>query len=127
MSSDIRRAQVMTASPVGRVVLLYEGAIRYIHRHLYALEQGNHEAAHAASLRAQDIVSELRSTLDMDAGGELARSLDAIYASVLAQLARGNVERDPQPSKNSLALLQDLSEAWQAIAAQQRAAALPAA
>jgi len=67
-TATYRSAQVTSSSPAGQVVLLYEGAIRFGTRHLAALERGDVQAAHDASLRCQSIVSALREVLDKSAG-----------------------------------------------------------
>ena len=121
-TASYRSSQVIAASPAGRVVLLYQGAIRFGFQHVSALERGDREAAHNASVRCQEIVSGLQEALDMDAG-PLAGQLDSLYDFVLRRLAAGNVSGDASPTEEALQVLRGLLQAWQSIAEAAPAAA----
>jgi flagellar protein FliS len=110
-----RSTQVASSNPVGQVVLLYEGAIRYALRHLAALERGDAEAAHNASLRAQAIVAGLQETLDLSAG-PIAGQLDGLYDFVLRRLVEGNIGKTPRPTEEALQVLRGLLGPWQEVA-----------
>ncbi len=110
-----RTSQVSTSSPVGQVVLLYEGAIRFATLHLAHLEAGRSEAAHIASIRAQEIVSGLREVLDPSAG-PIAAQLDSLYDFVLSRLVDGNIKHSAESTGEAITILRGLLEAWQAIA-----------
>ncbi len=110
-----RSGQVTTASPAGQIVLLYQAAIRFGHQHIAALTTGNLEEAHRASLRCQEIVAALRSSLDMRAG-PIAENLDQLYAFASRRLAEGNIAKQPKPTEDALEVLNGLLEAWRAIA-----------
>jgi flagellar protein FliS len=110
-----RTSQVSTSTPVGQVVLLYEGAIRFATLHMAHLEAGRSEAAHIASIRAQEIVSGLREVLDPSAG-PIAAQLDSLYDFVLSRLADGNIRHEAEPTGEAIKILRGLLEAWQAIA-----------
>lgn len=115
LTETYRSTQVTSSNPVGQVVLLYEGAIRHAMRHLAALERGDWEAAHNASLRAQAIVSGLQEVLDFSAG-PLADQLDLLYDFIISRLVDGNIAKKPQPTEQAVTLLRDLQEAWRSIA-----------
>ena len=114
-TATYRSAQVTSSSPAGQVVLLYEGAIRFGTRHLAALEHGDIQAAHDASLRCQSIVAALREVLDKSAG-DIALRLDGLYDFCLRRLVDGNIHKDPEPTAEALTILRELLEAWRAIA-----------
>lgn len=110
-----RTAQVTTSSPAARVVLLYEGAIRFAALSVQRLEQHDLEGAHRASIRAQAIVGALRESLDLSAG-EVATRLDSVYDFMIRRLVAGNVAKDPAPTREVVALLRELLTAWRAVA-----------
>ncbi len=93
-----RTAQVTTSSPAARVVLLYEGAIRFAALSVQRLEQHDLEGSHNASIRAQSIVGALRESLDLSAG-DVATRLDSIYEFMIRRLAAGNLAKDPKPTR----------------------------
>lgn len=121
-----RSAQVTTSSPAAQVVLLYEGAIRFASQSIARLDAGDVPGAHNASLRSQAIVSALRESLDLSAG-DVASRLDSLYGFMLGRLVASNVAKDPGPTREVIALLRELLQAWRAIAATGAAAATPAA
>ena len=111
-----RTSQVVSASPVGRIVLLYQGAIRFGTQHLAFLERGETEQAHRSSMRCQEIVAALRGCLDLSAG-PIAIQLDQLYDFVQRRLMDGNLAKQPKPTQEALQVLRGLLEAWQQIAA----------
>ena len=110
-----KTSQILTASPVERVVLLYRGAIRFATLQVSATEQGSREQAHIASLRAQEIVSGLRATLDLSAG-PIAVQLDALYGFCLRRLIDANLGCDARPAREAISILSSLLEAWSQLA-----------
>lgn len=110
-----RTSQVLTASPAERIVLLYQGAIRFSRQQVDRLARGEQEEAHAASLRAQEIVAALRETLDL-AAGPIAGQLDALYAFCLDRLMAGNLRSDARAVEEAIQVLQGLLESWQQVA-----------
>lgn len=113
-----RRTQAQTASPAELVVMLYRGAVRFATAGGDALETRNLEAAHNNLVRAQAIVSELASSLDVDHGGEIARNLLGLYGYVNRCLVEANVRKSVEPAREAQRLLRDLLEAWEEAARQ---------
>jgi flagellar secretion chaperone FliS len=111
-----RTTQVVSSRPIDQVVLLYHGAIRFATIHLGALDRGDLEAAHNASIRSQAIVAGLREVLDLSAG-PVAGQLDALYDFIHRRLTEGNTAKDGAPTIEAIELLRGLLEAWQALAA----------
>jgi flagellar protein FliS len=110
-----RTSQVASASRAGQIVLLYQGAIRFAAQHLAFIERHNVEQAHNASIRAQEIVTALRGSLDLSAG-PIAVQLDDLYDFVLRRLMDGNLTKEPRPTEEAIKVLRGLLEAWQEIA-----------
>jgi flagellar secretion chaperone FliS len=114
--SAYRTTQVVGSSPVGQIILLYQGAIRFGVQHLAWLERHEIEKANTASIRAQEIVAALRGSLDPSAG-QIAIQLDQLYDFVLRRMMDGNVKKDPRPTQEALQVLRGLLEGWQELAA----------
>ncbi len=113
--SSYRKTQIETATPGQLVVLLYQGAVRFLSIASSAMDQGNIELSHTALLRAQEILLELRATLNPEAG-EVASSLSAIYDYMLGRLIEANLRKDPEPVREVLSYLQELLPAWETAA-----------
>ena len=117
-----RATKVETAGSADLVVMLYQGAVRFIRQGLEALERGDAKAAHERLVRAQDIVVELTGSLNHEDGGEIARQLSGVYEYCFRQLVAANVKKDAAPAREVLGILRDLGTAWQEVAARQRQA-----
>src|SRR6185503_15918794 len=90
-----REASVMTASPEQLVVMLYDGAGRFLRQAEGAMNGGGTWLQASQKLsRAEAIIDELLATLDMDAG-DIAERLQAIYVFCKTRLIEARLERDP--------------------------------
>jgi flagellar protein FliS len=114
-ASAYRKSQVTTASPAQLVVQLYQGAICFLERAIQAMEEGDLEQSHCALIRVQDIVTQLRSTLNRDVG-PLALQLDSLYDYFWRQLVLANVCKEPAIAREVLDHLRQLLETWQTVA-----------
>ncbi|MGE3269627.1 MAG: flagellar export chaperone FliS [Chloroflexota bacterium] len=117
-----RATKVETAGSVDLVVMLYQGAVKFIRLAIEALEHDDAKTAHTNFIRAQDIVVELLGSLNRDAGGEIATQLAGVYDYCFRRLILANVKKDPAPAQEVLGIIRDLGKAWQQIAIQQRQA-----
>jgi flagellar protein FliS len=110
-----REASVMTASPEQLVVMLYDGAGRFLRQAEGAMNGGGTWLQASQKLsRAEAIIDELLATLDMDAG-EIAERLQAIYVFCKTRLIEARLERDPGRVDQVARLLADLRDAWATI------------
>ena len=117
-----RATKVQTAGSVDLVVMLYQGAVRFIRLGIEAMEREDPRAAHANLVRAQDIVVELLGSLNREAGGQIAEQLAGVYDYCFRRLILANVKKDPAPAREVLGIVRELGMAWQQIATQQRQA-----
>ena len=117
-----RATKVETAGSVDLVVMLYQGAVRFIRLGIEAMERNDTQTAHTNLVRAQDIVVELLGSLNREEGGQVAVQLASVYDYCFRRLVTANVKKDPAPAREVVGILRDLGTAWQEIAAQQRQA-----
>jgi flagellar secretion chaperone FliS len=109
-----REASVMTASPEQLVVMLYDGAGRFLRQAEGAMTDGTWLQASEKLSRAEAIIDELLATLDMGAG-EIADRLQAIYVFCKTRLIEARLERDPGRVDQVARLLAELRDAWATI------------
>ncbi|MEM7409209.1 MAG: flagellar export chaperone FliS [Myxococcota bacterium] len=114
--------EIRTASPEALVVRLYERAILCAREARELTEAQQAETRNARLRRALDIVNELRSSLDMDRGGEIAANLDALYEFVSHRLLAAGMQSEGEPIEDALRILEILVEPWREIAHGARAA-----
>ena len=96
--------------------MLYDGAIKFLERALggFAFEDPlefnstiNNNVA-----RAQQIISELNSTLDMEQGGEISTTLRRLYQYIDARLVQSNLNKTRDGIVEALKHLTVLRDAW---------------
>ena len=109
-----RESAVLTATPEQLVVMLYDGARRFLYQAATAMRNDNVQVAHEKLRRAEAIISHLRDTLDMDQG-EVAARLQAIYLFCNRHLNDARVQRDPEKIDQVSSLLGELRAAWSEI------------
>ncbi len=113
--SAYRDAAVTTQSKGRLIVLLYDGAIKFMKLAIKELEAGNNEAKGRYITRAQDIINELNAVLDTDTGGEIAVNLRKLYCFMNNRLSEANTKRDPQMIREVINLMEELNKSWKAI------------
>jgi flagellar protein FliS len=95
--------------------MLYEGAIQNLNAALAALDKSDLSQAHQRIMRAQDIVSELLSSLNEQQGGTIASNLKSLYLYMLNRLVQANVKKQKEPLAEVADLLRELKSAWDQI------------
>ncbi len=113
MRNPYLEADVRTSRPEALVARLLEEAVRRARR--AAAEGCSDRERLEASRRAIDIVCELRVSLDLEAGGEVAGNLDALYDFVGSRLLAGGAG-DVNALCEAARVLAILSEAWRELA-----------
>ncbi len=114
-----RHTQVLTASGVQLIVLLYDSAIQAIELASDGMTR-QHQPDKARFLgRAVGIVSELSSVLDFERGGEIATSLYRLYDYMLSEMTQANLHNDARHLDGPLRCLKEMRGAWHIVAQQQ--------
>jgi flagellar protein FliS len=114
---------ITTADPAKLLVMLYDRLVLDLDRADTALHHGVPANEHL--LHAQDILSELLSTLDLKAWAGAAK-LSALYTFMLTELINANVHRDAAKVASVRELVVPLRDAWREAALQTLAATAPA-
>lgn len=107
---------VTTQSKGRLIVLLYDGAIKFMKLAIRELEAGNYEAKGRYIGKAQDIINELNAVLDVDSGGEIATNLRNLYVFMNNHLSEANIKRDSGMIREVITLMEQLNQSWKAIA-----------
>lgn len=116
-AQEYRKNAVLGASPAQLVVMLYDGALRFIEGGRLAMRAKDLTRQSEALIRAQNIVSELLGTLDRGAGGEIAANLASLYHFVLDALMKANLYDKENHLDEAAQVLRGLREAWVQISA----------
>ena len=116
------QTQINSQSPLELVVMLYDGALRFLQMASDGTRRSDLAAKREGMSRGLAIIAELQNTLNMQEGGDVAKSLDALYSYITGRLIDANVRRDPAPIDEAIQLLRPLRDAWAQIAAPGRSA-----
>ena len=109
--------RVTTQTPGRVVVMLYEGAVKFLKQAIREMEAGKYIEKGKSINRAVDIIQELNVTLNMEAGGEIAKNLRRLYAFMLERLFQANIRKDAGMIRETIKLLEELNEGWKLAAA----------
>ena len=115
-----RNQAVTTAGPAQLVLMLYDGALAAISRAVQANTLGPDgiETVNRELQRAQDIVTELLVTLDVERGGQVAKSLASLYDFCIDRLIRANIRKDFTLLEPVSKVLGELRDAWESACCQ---------
>ena len=134
-----QQVATQTAPPGQLVLMLYDGAARFLERAMAGFEVDDpaesNQAINNNILRAQDIIFELNVTLNVEQGGELAMTLRKLYAYMDRRLMEANLKKDKATLKEVHGRIVVLRDAWaqmlngqgQPLVEQPKATALAAA
>lgn len=118
-----RATSILTASPGQLVLMLYDGALKALAlaREAFAsLEDPRRiENINTQLLKAQAILDELQGGLNMEAGGEFARTMHRLYDYHNRRLLEANIRKQVEPVIEVERLVRELRDAWAQMLAQQ--------
>lgn len=108
---------VETADPHRLILMLFDGAIAAVSVAKLHMNAGEIAQKGMAISKAIDLISNgLLASLDMEAGGELAERLAALYEYMTQRLLFANLKNSAAAMDEISELLASLREAWAAIA-----------
>ena len=101
------------ADPIRQIVMLYDGAIKFLNLTAADIEAKDLVAKAEHSTRALDIIGYLQSILDFEKGREVAVSLDRLYRSVSVMILRASAKADADMMRQVVKLLSPVRDAWE--------------
>jgi len=107
-----RTVGVQSSSPLELVVMLYDGAIRFLQEARDANERKDPWGRARSTSKALAIVDHLQNTLNVEGGESIARELDRIYDYMMTRLLDVTIKRDPSGLEEVQRLLTTVREGW---------------
>ncbi len=109
-------AAILGATPHELVGKLLSRAIESVEEAKGFMLKGEISAKGQAIKIAISIIADgLRSSLNMEAGGEIAANLDVLYEYILQQLMKAHAENDMAILAEVVSLLSEIKEGWDGI------------
>lgn len=105
-----QQIQAQTASKSKLLIMLYDGAIRFVRAGVEGIEEHNYEKANNNLCKAQAIINELVSSLNFDY--TISNDLLRLYEYMMHELIEANLRKISSPAKEVLGYLTDLRETW---------------
>jgi flagellar secretion chaperone FliS len=106
-----KSATITSADPVTITTMLFDGAVKALKKSQLHEQAGNHERFLAEAERAQLIIGELLATLDLEAGGEIAENLQAIYVYCIKTIIDATVD-GPEKIADVILHIERITSAW---------------
>lgn len=104
--------QIETASPEQILIMLYDGAIRFIRRAMVGIENNDMTELRVGVNKTLAIIIEFSSSLDHKIGGQIAEDLDALYAFMIRELNSVTISPEMAKLESVEKLLVDLRATW---------------
>ena len=98
--------------PEKLILMLYEGAFRFVSFAKKAIKEGNIENKAKYIIKASNIFIELINSLDFEKGGDIAYYLNGLYAQQLQLLAKANLENEEKYLDEVINVVKELISAW---------------
>lgn len=115
-----KETQVTTANQGKLIVMLYDGAIKFLNIAIENLDTPKtYDVANTNIIKAQDIITELLLSLNMAEGGEIAKNLFDLYMFFKKQLLEANIAKKADMIIPVITHLKELREAWDQISANE--------
>ena len=124
-SNTYQEIAVQTSSPTKLVVMLYEGAIRFLGQSVTAIESKDIDTKRQSIDRAMAVIQHLQSTLDRDRGGDVAAELDRLYIYITSKVLEGSTKLQTEPIEEAIILLNVLLSGWEEIVKKEQENAVP--
>ena len=106
-----KKNQINTASSENLVLMLYDGAVKFINRAIKSMNERNIQEANNNLVHAQKIVLQLMSGINFEAG-EIAKGLSVLYEYMHHRLVQANMEKETQYAEEVLTMIDELRAAW---------------
>jgi len=115
-AQQYQEQQILNATPAEQIVMLYDGALKFLTKTREAIEEGNIQERYNNNKRAGDIIAYLLETLDMEKGGSVAESLAKTYYYMLRKLMAVDMDNSIEAIDDVMGHLRVLRASWEKIA-----------
>ena len=117
--NQYKQTQITTANQGKLIVMLYDGAIKFLNIAVDNLDLKTYDVVNNNIIKAQDIITELLLSLNMEEGGEISQNLFNLYMYFKKQLLEANIKKDGEILAQIIKMLKELRDAWDQISANE--------
>lgn len=106
-------SKILTATPAELTLMLYEGAIKFCNIALMAIDKSDIEKANINILKAENIITELRATLDFKY--PVANHFEIVYDYIYRRLVDANIKKDKEILEEALKYIRVMRDTWKEV------------
>ncbi|HAZ37003.1 MAG TPA: flagellar export chaperone FliS [Clostridiaceae bacterium] len=104
---------VNTASKEKLLLMLYDGLVKFIKQGIAGLDEKDYSKSNTNFIKAENIINEFMSTLNMEVGGEIPKSLMALYDYMNRRLVEANIKKDKNIAEEVLGFAEELKQTFE--------------
>ena len=105
-----QNSMVNTASPQDLTLMLYNGLIKFLNLSIQGIEENSIEKTSTYIIRAQDILTEFMSTLDMSYA--ISQGMFTLYEFMNNRLIKASIKKDKAMVEEVLVFAEELRDTW---------------
>mgnify|MGYP000902051334 FL=1 len=105
--------KIKTASPAELTLMLYDGAIKFCNIAKEAIDENDINKANNNIIKAEKIISYLRSTLDFKYS--VAQDFNNVYSYLYDRLIQANLRKDKDILDEVLKHLREMRDTWKTV------------
>lgn len=111
--NNYQRNAILTASPAELTLMLYDGAIKFCNIAAVAIDNKDVPKAHENIKKAEDIISELRITLDRKY--PVWEDFDRVYVYIYDRLVEANIKKDREILGDAMKYIRQMRDTWKEV------------
>lgn len=108
-------AAAQTVGKTRQIVMLYDGAIRYMRQAGEAIKENRIEDRYNLLVKASEVILGLQGCLDFENGGQVAVILHDYYSSIDARIISIHRSNNADMCEQIVSELKDMRDAWELI------------
>lgn len=108
-----KQNSVTTASPGELTLMLYNGCLKFLHKAKLAIQDKKIQEKNTNLQKAQAIISELMSTLNMNI--EISKNMMALYEYMNTRLVEANIRNDISVIEEVEGLVTEFRDTWKEV------------
>lgn len=108
--AQYQQNSINTASGPELTLMLYNGAIKFCNIAVESIEKKDIQKAHVNLIKAQDIIMELRITLNKKY--PIAKEMEQMYDYIYDTLIQANMKKDINKIQEACGLIRNYRDAW---------------
>lgn len=106
-----KQNSIYTASPEELTLMMYNGLVKFLMQSQMAVNEKDIELSNNCIIKAQNIITEFRCTLDMKY--DVSNQLDALYDYMNRRLIDANISKDNEIIEEVLGYARELRNTWE--------------